>query len=77
MKIVGVGRDFRRSSGHLRRFSNGKLRSFRENPQTRFFGRIASLPGVDFVRLYAIIPSRNLRFLPENGRTISGKFGGE
>jgi len=76
VKTVGLGRDFWRSSGHLRPFSNGKSRSFRENPQTRFFGRIAGLPGVGFVRLYAIFSSRNLRFLPGNGRKFFEKFGG-
>jgi hypothetical protein len=38
---------------------------------------MADLPGVGVVRWYAIISSRNLRFQAENGRTISGKFGGE
>ena len=75
MKTVGVGRDFRRSSGHLGRFSNGKSRSFRENPQTRFFGRIAELPGVGVVRWYAISSSGRVGYPAENGRTISRKFG--
>ena len=77
MKIVGVGRDFRRGSGRWRSAANGKIRPFREKPQMRFFGRIADLPGVGFVRLYAIISSRNLRFPAGIGRTIFGKFGGE
>ena len=50
-------------------------RRFAEDRQTLFLGRIADLPDARAVRLKAIFSSGNLRFLAENGRTTSGKFG--
>jgi hypothetical protein len=50
-------------------------RRFAEDRQTLLLGRIADLPDAGAVRLKAIFSSGNLRFLAENGRTSSGKFG--
>jgi len=74
MRNVGVGRDFRRGSGHLGRFSNGKLKPLLEKPQTRLSGRVADLPEVGAVRSL-LIPSSAAWRLPDlNGRKILGKF---